>query len=250
MNELAGSFAGKVVIVTGASRGIGKAIALAFARERASVVVAARSETEGKHGGTIHQTADEVRALQADAFPLKVDITQEDEIEEMVRKVIEKYGRIDVLVNNVGMVMPGAIADLPTKKWNLSLAINLTSVFLCTRAVLPIMKRNGGGSIINLSSVVARSTIKGTVQYMTAKAAIERFTEALADEVREDDIAVNALVPDSTDTPGQARAEANRAGLQRPEMWADHAVFVARQSAQQLTGRCLREEDFPALLAG
>lgn len=243
---------GKVAIVTGASRGIGKAIALALAREGADVVVAARTEEEtGPLPGTIHKTANEIRALDRQSLAIKTDVTKEEQVTEMVKKTLEAFGRIDILVNNAGITVPGTVMDMSTKRWDLTIAVNLRGTFLCTKAVLPSMVERKSGSIINLSSILGTSDISGNVAYGVTKAAIERFTYGLAEEVKEYNIAVNALCPSYTETEGLRlwAGDADGSGWQKPEMWGRYAVVVASQDARSLTGRALYAEDLEELEA-
>jgi citronellol/citronellal dehydrogenase len=241
---------GKVAIVTGASRGIGRAIALALAREGARVVVAARTESEGGPlPGTIHTTADEIRALGGYALAIKSDVTKEESVEALVRMTLQEYGAVDVLVNNAGINFPGKVLDIPVKRWDLVIAVNLRGTFLCTKAVLPTMVKRRSGSIINLSSVVGTRMIMFDVAYGVAKAAIERFTCGLAEELREYNIAVNALCPSLTDTEGfkQWMPGVDTSGWQKPEMWGKYAVFLANQDASSITGRVLSAEELVEL---
>jgi citronellol/citronellal dehydrogenase len=241
---------GKVAIVTGASRGIGKAIALALAVEGARVVVAARTEREGgPFPGTIYKTADEIRALGKSALPVKTDVTNEDSVEELVKKTLQEFGAIDILVNNAGINIAGKVLDIPVKRWDLVIAVNLRGTFLCTKAVLPTMVQRRSGSIINLSSVVGTRMIVFDLAYGVAKAAIERFTQGLAEELNEYNIAVNALCPSLTDTEGfgQWMLGVDRSGWQKPEMWGKYAVFLANQDASSLTGRVLSAEELVEL---
>lgn len=241
---------GKVAIVTGASRGIGKAIALALAREGADVVAAARTEEEtGPLPGTIHKTADEIRALGRRALAIKTDVTKEEQVAEMVTRTLEEFGRIDILVNNAGINVPDTVIDIPIKRWDLIIAVNLRGTFLCTKAVLPAMVQRRSGSIINLSSILGSREISGSVAYGVTKAAIERFTYGLAEEVKEYNIAVNALCPSYTDTEGLRFFAPGVDGSkwQKPEMWGRYAVFLARQDAQSLTGRALVAEELEEL---
>ncbi len=241
---------GRVAIVTGASRGIGKAIALALAREGVRVVVAARTEREGGTlPGTIHKTADEIRALGGYALAIKTDVTKEESVEELVRRTLQECGAVDILVNNAGITLPGKLLDLPVKRWDLVIAVNLRGTFLCTKAVLPTMVKRKSGSIINLSSVVGTRMIMFDLAYGVAKAAIERFTCGLAEELKEYNIAVNALCPSLTDTEGfkQWMPGADTSGWQRPEMWGKYAIFLANQNASSLTGRVLSAEELAEL---
>ena len=240
---------GKVAIVTGASRGIGKSIALALSREGASVVVAARSETEGRLPGTIHQTVTEIRALGGNALAVGTNVMQEEEVGDMVRRTIETYGHIDILVNNAGINVPGNITEISIKRWDLVMGVNLKGTFLCTRAVLPFMMRQKAGSVINLSSILGTRVIRGGVPYGMTKAAIERFTMGLAREVKEYNIAVNALCPSYTDTEGlrMLRLNADCSSLQSPEIWGKYTVFLAYQNANSLTGKCLTAEELEEL---
>ncbi len=241
---------GKVAIVTGASRGIGKAIAFALAGEGADVVIAARTEEEkGPLPGTIHKTADEIRTLGRRALAIKTDVTKEEEVEAMVRRTIDEFGGIDILVNNAGINIPGTLVEVSTKRWDLIMAVNLRGMFLCTRAVLPKMMEQKKGSIINLSSILGTRVIEGGVPYGVTKAAIERFTSGLAWEVREYNIAVNSLCPSYTDTEGirLLSFDVDRAHWQKPELWGGYAVFLACQDASTLTGRSLTAEELEEL---
>ncbi len=251
MSILGISLEGRVAIVTGASRGIGKAIALALGKEGVNVVVAARSEAEGRLPGTIYKTVEEICASGGSALAIKTDVTKEEEISEMVQKTIDHYGHIDVLVNNAGINMPGTLMEVTTKRWDLIMEVNLRGTFLCTKAVLPSMVRQRSGSIINLSSILGTRVIRGRVPYGVTKAAIERFTMGLAQEVREYNIAVNALCPSYTDTEVFRMLSPDRdmPAKQKPEIWGKYAVFLARQDASSLTGECLTAEELDKLMA-
>jgi citronellol/citronellal dehydrogenase len=222
-----------------------------LAEEGADVVVAARSEVEkGPLPGTIYKTADQISVLGRRALAIKTDVTKEEEVAEMVRRTLQEFGTLDILVNNAGVNAPTWVLDISIKRWDLVIAVNLRGTFLCTKAVLPIMVERRSGSIINLSSPAARIPVFD-IAYGVAKAAIERFTIGLAEELREYNIAVNALCPSATDTEGMRLwfAEADRSGWQKPEMWGKYAAFLASQDANTLTGRVLTAEELAELVA-
>ena len=241
---------GKVAIVTGASRGIGKAISLALAREGVNVVVAARSETEGRLPGTIHKTVEEIHALGGTALAVRTNVMQEEDVNEMIRSTLAEYEHIDILVNNAGINVKSSIVDMSIKRWDLIMGVNLRSTFLCTKAVLPFMMKQKSGSIINLSSILGtRVTEGGGIAYGTTKAAIERFTIGLAREIKEYNIAVNAMCPSYTDTEGfrMLNPDTKRYSLQSPGMWGKYAVLLACQDATGLTGNCFTAEEIDKL---
>ena len=231
---------GKTAIVTGSSRGIGKAIALGFAQEGANVVVAARSQEEGPIAGTIYKTAEEIEALGRQALPVKCDVTDEASLTQMVTQALSRFGSIDVLVNNAAIAFYSPFKDIPMKRWDLVLRVNLGGTVLCTKAVLPQMVKQGNGSIINVSSTAA--TIKGPnpsgVAYATAKAAIERFTTALAAEIAQHNIAVNCIKPAWWVESEGARYWNPTATWQwdPPERMVQSAIFMATQDARGVTG--------------
>jgi citronellol/citronellal dehydrogenase len=239
----------KVAIITGASRGIGKAIALSFAREGASVTIAARTTTESKLiTGTIHKTADEIRALGGKALPIKTDITSQEDVEAMVQKTMEEFKRIDILVNNAAANRPVLFKDMPLKFWDMILEVNLRGAVLCTKAVLPIMMDQKEGHIINISSIVTRNIHHKPMTglaYDVSKTAINRFTTGLAVELKEYHIAVNALMPDNTETEGWSylNPTEDRSGWQKPEMWGGYSVFVVTQDPTAFTGKILPLEE-------
>ena len=241
----------KVAIVTGASRGIGKAITLALAKEKINVVVAARSETEGRLPGTIHKTVEEIQDSGGDALAVRTDVTSEEDVNGMLQKTLEHYGRIDILVNNAGIDVPGTFMEVSTRRWDLIIGVNLKGMFLCTKTVLPLMIKQGSGSIINLGSILGTRVISGGVAYGVTKAAIERFTIGLAQEVRQYNIAVNALCPGYTETEAVLMffPDIDRSSLQKVETWGRYAVFLATQDASSLTGKYLYAEDLEELIS-
>ncbi len=237
----------KIAIITGASRGLGKAMAIELAREGASVAVAARSVKvgQGPLPGTIHATVATIKKAGGNALAVQCDVTDEDDVETMVRLVTERFSKIDILINNAGITTPEPFLKLTTKKWDLVIAVNLKGMFLCTQAVLPYMVEQKSGHIINLSSVLAKK-IKFSIPYGASKAAIERLTLGLAKEMKKHNISVNALCPDFTVTEAVTTflKDIDTTDWQTPEMWGKYAALVAAEDVGSLTGRILDE---PAL---
>jgi len=241
---------GKVAIVTGSSRGLGKAIAMGLAREGADVVIAARTETEGKLPGTIYKTAEEIQALGYRAIPVKCDVTNEQSVSDMVHKALTEFGHIDILVNNAGVAYPYSIAETPLKRWELVLRVNLTGAFLCTRAVIPEMIKQRRGSIINISSLAANlregEPVFTGLAYGIAKAGLDRFTWGLAAELRQHNIAVNAIKPTRVvDTEGMrfVAVDVDKTNWVSPKKMVKCAIFLATQDANGITGLVTTDEE-------
>ncbi len=188
-----------VVVVTGASRGIGRATALALAREGADIVCIARSTdaAPSKLPGTIEETARQVQALGRRALAIPCDISQEEQVEAMARGTVADFGRVDILVNNAAVNYWAPFAETPAKRWDLVLNVNLRGTVLCTKAFLPLMLKQRSGRIINVSSGAATdagATVElGILAYSVSKAAVEKLAEGLALELRPQQIAVNCL---------------------------------------------------------
>jgi NAD(P)-dependent dehydrogenase (short-subunit alcohol dehydrogenase family) len=243
---------GKVAIVTGSSRGIGKAIAIGLAREGAKVVVAARAETDSqKLPGTIYKTADEIQALGGSALPIKCDVTDEPSVNDMVQKALDEFGHIDVLVNNAGVAFYYPIVETPLKRWELVLRVSLTGAFLCSKAVLLQMIEQKSGSIINISSLAADqrilSQVPTGVAYAVAKAGLDRFTLGLAEEVGQYNIAANAVKPAGVvDTEGMRlwQPDADKSRWETPDRMVKVVIFLAGQDAQGVTGVVATDEEF------
>jgi len=234
---------GKVAIVTGGSRGLGRAIALGFAKEGAQVVVAARTEVEGKQPGTIYQTTKEIEALGLDALPVRCDVTDEQSVGQLIRATVEKFGRIDVLVNNAGIAFYYPILETPLKRWELVIKVNLIGAFLCAKAVLPQMIKQECGSIINISSLAADERDEGTVPtgvaYAVSKAGLDRFTLGLATEVGKYNIAVNAVKPHRVvDTDGMRlwQPNADKSSWQSADRMVQATILLANQDSKGITG--------------
>jgi len=187
---------GKVAVVTGASRGIGRAIAVALAQAGADVVCTARSTEAQPHKvlpGTIEETARQVQALGRRAVAIPVDVSKEEDVEAMARRVLAEFGRLDILVNNAAVAAPGSFLEVPIRRWDLVLNVNLRGAYLCARAFLPSMIDRRGGSIINVSSYAAHTEGSWGLAYSVSKAAMERLTTGLAAELSPSGVAVNAL---------------------------------------------------------
>ena len=240
--------AGKVAIVTGGSRGIGKEIALIFAKEGARIVVAARTETEGgRLPGTIYQTAREIEALGGQALPIRTDITQDEDVDNMIKKTLQQFGRVDILVNNAAANFNSRIIDLPVKRWDLLFRVNLRGTFLCTQGVLPYMMEQKSGNIICMTSPAAKRRFPpGEVAYAITKTGIELFCWGLAQEVKDYNIAVNDLYPaKAVDTDGSRVifGERDPSLLKKPEEIAEAALWLAMQDARSFTGRSVSDDE-------
>ena len=240
----------KVAIVTGAGRGIGKAIALTFAEEGAHVVVVSRSLPE------VMETAAQAEALGRHALALKVDVSKKEAVAHMVGSAVKEFGKIDILVNNAGIQGPiGLMVENDIEHWAETINVNLIGTFLCIKAVLPVMLKRRQGKIINLSGGGATSSRPHFSAYASSKAAVVRLTETLAEEVKVFNIQVNAIAPGAVNTrmleqvlaAGDAAGEKTQAEAKKqletggtpPKKAAALAVFLASDESDGLTGRLI-----------
>lgn len=240
--------AGKVVIVTGAAGYLGRAFALRMGREGARVVVCDIKDPA--------DAAEEVRTTGAEVLSLVVDVTSEESTKEMARRTAERFGRIDCLLNNAGLIHgpgmgPHAILDVDLAAWDRTMAINVKGPFLCIRAVYPYMKQQGGGRVINIGSGSWLHTSRGwlsTPHYVASKAAVTGLTRGLAKELGRDGIRINTLAPGNT--PADQREQLlqgpdfdhseralGRMGL--PEDLTGAAVFLFSDDADFVTAQML-----------
>jgi NAD(P)-dependent dehydrogenase (short-subunit alcohol dehydrogenase family) len=187
-----GGLDGKVVLITGGSRGIGKGIARGMAREGANIIISARPTP------TLDQTAAELEAGGATVLAVPADVTDEAQVERLFATVMERFGRLDVLVNNAGAFDGGPLDEFPTQAWHTVIATNLTAPFLCTRAAFRIMKRQGGGRIINVASISAQRVRPRSAAYSASKHGVWGLTQVTALEGREYGIAASCLYPGNT----------------------------------------------------
>ena len=239
-------FQERVVIVTGAARGIGAVTAEAFAREGARLALL------DLDGAGVDAVAKRLRERSADVLGFAADAAAPAEIRAVVDAVVDRWRRVDVLVNNAGgFAAVRATEDITDDEWASILRSNLTSTFVCSRAVLPIMKRQRSGRIVNVASVVARAgAVRVTSHYAAAKAGVVGFTRHLALEVGPDGITVNAIAPGTTATdrvkalrtPEESRALAQTIPVRRlgePSEIADAILFLASDAASFVNGATL-----------
>jgi 3-oxoacyl-[acyl-carrier protein] reductase len=192
------SFSGKVAWVTGSSKGIGRATCLGFAEQGCDVVVhysGGKDEAE--------EVAAEVEKHGGDALLVQGDVSDSGEVGRMVREIEDHYGRLDILVNNAGSFVNRLTLDEMTEEvWDRVMAVNLKSVYLCSQAVLPMMRKQGGGRIVNMTSISARNGgSPDSIAYSTAKGGVSTLTRAMAKDLVSDGILVNAVAPGRIDTP-------------------------------------------------
>jgi 3-oxoacyl-[acyl-carrier protein] reductase len=232
-----------VALVTGAGRGIGRAIALAFAREGADVAVADRV-ADG-----LDPLAAEMRGLGRRALAARADVSVEADVARLVADVVAGLGRVDVLVNNAGtIVLPGAVLDTTPAAWDAMMATNARSVFLCTRAVLPGMIERHRGHIVNIASSAGLRPLAERAAYCASKHAVVGFTRSVALDMRPHGIAVNAIAPGAVDTPltRVSRPDLDKTGWLSPDEIADVAVFLASRAARGMTGAVVEVEGWAA----
>ncbi len=221
----------KVAIVTGASRGIGRATVLAFARAGTKVVLAARTQHD------LETVASLVSAEGGEALVVPTDVIQAEAVETLVNRTLETYGQIDILVNNAGIGVFETIADSDPEVWTQVVASNLKSTYLCSKYVLPSMLARQSGQIINVLSIAAKVAFKASSAYCAAKAGALAFTKVLAEEVRSENIRVTAVSPGSVDTPFWTEIEGHPDLnlMLKPEHVAETILFVAMQPAGMVT---------------
>jgi NAD(P)-dependent dehydrogenase (short-subunit alcohol dehydrogenase family) len=237
-------FQGKVSIVTGSGQGIGREIALAMAREGASGVIADWNEVKAR------EVASEIAASGGIAIPVKVDVSDADQVEEMVRQTLEAFGRIDILVNNAGVGHVKPFLSITLEEWNRVLGINLTGQFLCAQAVARVMLQQGGGRIINVASISGERGGTGRAAYGAAKAGVILLTKVMAVELAAKGIGVNAISPGPTETEQvrECHDDATRAAYHSilpikryatPSEIANAALFLASPEATFVNGHIL-----------
>jgi NAD(P)-dependent dehydrogenase (short-subunit alcohol dehydrogenase family) len=214
------SLNGEVAIVTGARRGIGKAIALTLAGAGADVAVCDLVDDDGQ----LQAVAGEIEKLGRRSLPIKVDTSKRAEVETMVQKVLDRFGQIDILMNNAGILIRSSLLDLPEEDWDRLMAVDLKSYYLCAQAVGRHMVERKRGRIVNTASQFAFRTMPGMGPYSIAKAGVVMLTRALAQELGKHGIRVNAIAP------GLVKTEFSRESWINPD-------FVKQYSAQMPLGR-------------
>lgn len=213
----------QVAIVTGAGRGIGRAVALAFGREGAAVALAARTASE------LEGVADQIRRASGRALAVPTDVTREESVAALVEKVLAQFKRVDVLVTAAGVATFAPLLDTKPEEWDRMMAVNVRGVFLACRAVLPPMMRQRRGTIINIASVAAKRAIPGGAAYTASKHAVLGLTQVLAEEMRPHGLRVGALSPGAVDTAlwDAVPNPPDRSRMLRPEDVAEAALLMA-----------------------
>lgn len=222
---------GKVVVVTGASKGIGKAIASAFAAAGAKVVLAARTRE------TLEQVAAELTESGAEAVAVPTDVTDGDAVQRLIEQALTAYQRVDILVNNAGIGYFGPVVDFAPDDWDTVLNSNLKAVYLCSKYALPSMLAQGSGQIINVLSIAAKVAFEASAAYCAAKAGALALTKVLAAEVRQQNIRVTAVLPGSVHTPfwDDIPVHPDFEQMLKPEHVAGTVVSVCQQPLGMVT---------------
>ncbi len=240
---MAGRLTDKVAIVTGGASGIGRATVLRFAEEGAKVVAADRSLIG------LEQTQDLANKISSDVATVAVDVSKMDHVSDMVDQAVDRFGRVDVLVNAAGvLILTPPLAEVDERHWDLIMATNLKGLFLCCKAAIPAMLTNGGGSIVNIASMAGVQAYGQSLPYAVSKAGIIHLTTVAASQYTSQGIRINCIAPGFVDTP-QARGstqstEAIESAAQhhpmgrigRPEEIANTILFLASDESSYMSG--------------
>lgn len=228
----------KVAIVTGASRGIGEAIAMAYAREGARVVLAARTEDD------LERVAAAIRVQGGDAITVLTDVTDEESVEHMVKAALDAYGRIDVMVNNAGGAMMRHIHRTSMETWNWLIGVNLTGPFLCTKHVWEALIEAGGGAIINIGSTSGSRAFSLMGAYSASKWGLVGLTKSTSAEGRSANIRVNCINPGKVAT-GPRGAIMDKEPILEVDDIVGAAIFLASDDAKHVHGQVIEIEHAP-----
>jgi 3-oxoacyl-[acyl-carrier protein] reductase len=223
----------KVAIITGGSRGIGRALALGFALEGAKIVVVARTS------GQVRQVAEEIERQGGQGIAIECDVSQESQVKAMVSAALDRFGRIDVLVNNAGVGNIRPVWGTPQASFERVLAVNLVGTFLCTKHVWRPMRQAGGGAIINVSSLGGLHGYPLLGAYCASKWGQIGFTLACAEEGKADRIRVNAIAPGKADTAFRAQIAEDKTRMLKAEDHVGVCVFLASDEAHYVTGQVI-----------
>jgi citronellol/citronellal dehydrogenase len=241
------AFPGKVAFVTGASRGVGRALALRLADEGCDVVLVAKTtEPGGPLPGTIHETAREIEARGRRALAVATDVRDDVAVERAVKAALDRFGRIDFLVNNAGALYWQRLADTPLKRFDLVMGVNVRGAFACTHHVLPAMLAQKFGHVLMLSPPVEPAAATGKVAYAISKFGMTLIAQGLAEEVRAENVAANSLWP-ATLIESQATIHfglGDRSMWRTPEIVADAMTRIFAKEPRTFSGHTLVDEDF------
>lgn len=235
----------KVALVTGAGRGIGKAISMRFAEEGASLILCARTASQ------LQEVTDAIRSAGRPCLSAVVDVARADEVERLAQDGLGKFGKIDILVNNAGISNPKPFLDTSDADWDDAINVNLKGVVFCIRAVLPNMLQRGSGAVINIASGAGLRGLPGSPAYTASKAAVIGLTHSLADEVGQKGVRVNVICPGPIKTElldGSAVRDfvlKNKAHLMFPEDVAGTALYLASHLSGGLNSQmiCVRNSN-------
>lgn len=243
------SLSGKTLLITGASRGVGKAIALRAAADGANVIIAAKTaEPHPRLPGTIYTAAGEIEAAGGHALPVATDIRFDDQVVAAVAKGVERFGGIDILVNNASAIHLAGTTDMPMKRYDLLFDINARGSFLCTQACLPHLRKAENPHVLNLSPPLTLNAqwFAPQATYALSKYAMSFWVLAMAEEFREEGIAFNALWPRTTIDTEAIRlimGQEMRRRCRKPEILADAAHVILTKPSRSFTGRFCVDED-------
>jgi citronellol/citronellal dehydrogenase len=244
---------GRVALVTGASRGIGKALALRLAREGAAVVVAAKSERSTERlPGSIHETAEEIRSQGGRALAVPTDVRDEAAVRGMIDRAVGEFGRLDILVNNAGAIWLQPILETPSKRFDLMMGVNVRAAYLACYYALPHMVKQKWGHVLNMCPRLSTSPSPRKVAYMISKLGMGFVAMGVAEEHKSDNIAGNTLWP-RTIIESQASINwgmATREQWRTPEIVCDASMAIFAQEPHTCTGRQWIDEEALTELAG
>ncbi|MCE9626138.1 MAG: NAD(P)-dependent oxidoreductase [Deltaproteobacteria bacterium] len=241
---------GKTILITGSSRGIGREMALRFAKDGANLIITGKSIAEGgKLPGTIYSVAEEVEAAGGKALAIPFDLRNDASVEAMIAKVGESFGKLDILINNAGAISLTPLESTPMKKADLMLSLNMRGVLICSHLCIPLLKAAGGGHILNLSPPISTDPkwFGNHVVYTISKYGMTMATIGLSQELAKYKIGVNSLWPRTlvaSEATKMLLGESGMPSCRTPAIMADAAYEILTSDPTQLTGRALLDESF------